>query len=274
MGKVHINQLDKADILPFRCNRAYHLTTKYGSMWNLPKWDGYHKDEKHKWYWVIADDIAKNNIGKSFALAFSYYCKKVEKRYQYEFLEMFISKYRFYDKPNYIIDENGNIQIGYQRKKYKRNIIFESDDYKTEQVHKDTLHTINDFRAVFEKISKVYTRKLPDGTVLIREYNEHGKYLYSIHKNGYKAIDPDDFIYIIVSGWYKEFKSKSDPEYQRLINNRRRAKQKAYRHSISHFDQRTNELLLKEAKQKEKERQLNLIKIESNGFDELTSFRK
>lgn len=96
---IHLN-FDKYDELPFRESRANYLTRVYGNMWNLQKFDYY---QSNKGAYCILYRILKSNINKSFDLAFSYYCKKVEKQYQYLFLREFEYKYRY---KNYWIDKN------------------------------------------------------------------------------------------------------------------------------------------------------------------------
>jgi hypothetical protein len=56
--------------------------------------------------WTLVHRIIKNNIGKSFDSAFSYYCKHVSKHLQYVFLAEF-------EHPrcnDYLVNEFGNIQ--------------------------------------------------------------------------------------------------------------------------------------------------------------------
>ena len=94
-----INSFDK---LPFRESRKEFLTRKYGNMYNLNKFDQpWHKDLI---YYKLADYILNNNIGKSFDMAFHYYCTKVPKYQQCLFLQNFRTYNRYY------IDENGLIK--------------------------------------------------------------------------------------------------------------------------------------------------------------------
>jgi len=282
MSKVNINQLDKVETLPFRCNRVcYFKTERRLGGWDYPWYDHYYHSDKNPHH--LTDRIINKNIGKSFDLAFHYYCTKSKREDRKLFLEQFEDYGR--GNPYYVVDEFDNIQKGWKRNKYKKDIAFLSDDYRTDKVHKDTYDSINKFEEVYEKIEEfpVMNEKLKayHGD---RRFFRNGKFLYYEYggKNTIKPLpiykrykaQKEDFIYIVISGWYKEFKSKKDPEYQRLINNRRRAKKKAYRYSISQFDKKANELLLKAHNQRVKEEELNKIKIESHGFDLLTSFRK
>jgi hypothetical protein len=65
--------------------------------------------------YVVADRILKNNIGKSFDLAFSYYCKKVRKFHQEIFLNKVKSKKsHHYFFPVYSVDDSGRIAVSTQ----------------------------------------------------------------------------------------------------------------------------------------------------------------
>lgn len=79
--------IDKLEELPKRMSRYQYLDSKGLNMYDLDKFDHpWYRDLK---YWEIRKRILENNIGKSFDLAFSYYCKLVPKRLQHEFLEEF-----------------------------------------------------------------------------------------------------------------------------------------------------------------------------------------
>ncbi len=88
-------------------------------------------------------------------------------------------------------------------------------------------------------------------------------------------INQGDFENVIIQGYQQIFESKNDPRYIRIISERNKQQKikdklkKSKRFKISDQDFRR---ILKEKELKEK--QLNLIKIESHGFDINTSFRK
>jgi hypothetical protein len=103
------------DELPFRESRYQNLTRRYCNMYNLHKFE-------HRWskYYKVKNWIIENNIGKSFDKAFSYYCSKIPKHWQYIFLKEFEPSFGRYSGElinDYIIDSEGKIRI---HKKYDK----------------------------------------------------------------------------------------------------------------------------------------------------------
>ncbi len=100
--------------------------------------EDYHSKRHSSWHPVsgiwpnkIVERLLQKNIGKSFDLTFSYYCKLVPKYMQYIFLDEFnpVRRYSWW----YYIDEKGLIQkITYKR---KRIYSVTSFDYKAEWVY-------------------------------------------------------------------------------------------------------------------------------------------
>lgn len=128
---------------------------------NLPKrisHSKYARTENKYWNWgesrfrginvySIANRIVDANIGKSFDMTFSYFCKKIhhKQRWYHCFLDKFssngddkFSRYTFYD---YFVDENRLIQK-YNRIEPKKMYIWKSNDYK------DELRYVSDDRVV------------------------------------------------------------------------------------------------------------------------------
>lgn len=97
--------LDRLENMPIRESRAAYLTRKYVNMYNIDKFD--HPWYRHLVYNKMCDRILQNNIGKSFAMAFSYYCSKAPFQYQYTFLDEFADRSRW--NPDYSIDSDGLI---------------------------------------------------------------------------------------------------------------------------------------------------------------------
>ncbi len=183
--------------------------------------------------------IIDNNIGKPFADAFSYYCRQVPKYQQHFFLEEFSKTYwghRF--GAWYYIDDDGNIQIRKTEKRYKGPYTFYSID------------------AEFERRHKVTGKKEPKYTWIDKKYKE------------------SDYHSVLVKGWTMTFESKNDRTYKRLVSDKQKILNKAYKEKYSK-PSLTDEEFRKILKAKElKERQENLIKIQSHGFDPVTSFRQ
>lgn len=223
--------LEKYENMPFRESKSAFCVREYG-------WIGYHV---HKGSWGISKNpykieqrVLKNNIGKSFALAFSYYCKKVKPRYQDLFLKNFQEKYWRYYRGfglDYIIDENGNIQ-DIREEKPKKEISIKFNNYQIEIRHKLTGHPRKHFEDVYsyreidtKKYKKYYywaiTRKI-DG---VFHYFEKDKFLHLeyVGKYGGKTVPlhqrytakESDFIPVCISGSIKYFDSKQNREFQR-----------------------------------------------------------
>jgi len=97
---------DKYDELPYKESRYKYITRKYGNMYNISKFD--HPWMRYSNSYKLVFRILNNNINKSFDLAFSYYCKKVDKQHQYLFLREFEYQniHRYFKNRGYWIDEN------------------------------------------------------------------------------------------------------------------------------------------------------------------------
>ena len=270
MSKINLNQLEKADTLPFRIGTGKNMKSTHG-MWKWQK--HYYKPEFNPY--KLTERIITNNIGKSFALAFSYYCSKVEQRYQYVFLNEFRSNgYRYRYSPDYYIDNNGLIQTNIETKP-KKEIVWYSDDYKILKRHKKTHHPISMFNYVYRKPNSevIYT------ALISKQY---------FNKIRYKAI-AEDFETIIVSGYKIIFSSRKDYKYQRIVQEKNKAKRKLARERQLELKQIDYSSLIKkfttlcldniaERKRKHAEwiklqKDLNEQTIVRLGFDVNTSFR-
>ena len=208
------------------------------------RYDYHHHSTNHPidnvWPGERVERIIEKNIGKQFSKAFSYYCSLVPVYQQNEFLDEFRDKQRSWYKPDYYIDDNGNIQKT-KREKEKKIIIFYSDDYKSEKRHKIT----NRF---------------------------YSSYYWSEWKN--LKLKEEDFHDVIVSGFAKEFSSKKDPGYRKLIKEKEH--EKRIKDIIKQKEKETLEQsLLKKSEQEYFElREANKLNILRHGFSYETSFRR
>jgi len=142
--------------------------------------------------------------------------------------------------PNYrwndfLIDDNGDIQFAREQNKYKGPYNFYSLDYRQEERHIKT-------------------------GALKPRYNLWGE-------------KDDLYVKVIVSGFTEVFETKKEKRFQRLNAEKNRAYRKSKRKlkKITISDTEFRRVL----REKElKEREENLIKIISHGFDPSTSFRK
>ena len=266
---------EKYDKLPFRESRFQNLTRRFGSMYNCTKFE-YRYDPFYK----IVNRILRNNIGKPFDVAFSYFCRNYPqyKWKQYYFLEKFEGTWS-----EYSIDDNGNICYESRYRKSDPHICITSEDYRTEERHKITGHKKSDFKAIFK-----------DGKTRGYDYYYYSEvlyYLYGCNDHSqlprwqvYKAVR-SDFENVIVSGSIQWFESKNDPRYQRHQAESRKKRRKNRRINRKLAEQRDWESSLRDGKialiefkrkQQEKirrEEQLNVQTIERLGFDPITSFR-
>lgn len=160
--------IEKLESLPQRESRKSYLTRIYGNMWNLRRFDSWGGFENKVDPYSLSNRIIKNNIGKSFDMAFHYYCNSINKRYQYIFLDQF-RKYRHY-KPIFYIDENGIICKNEFSRNKPKSVIFKSFDYKEKN---DTVFKKNKDTGKFEYQNNVI---LESGWWLEFESNKDIKY--------------------------------------------------------------------------------------------------
>lgn len=182
--------IDKLDNLPLRENRASHIVNKYGSMWFIL--DKRNKD-KSKSPWAIAERIAKKYIGKNYDRAFSEYCKLVRYDAKYIFYKENFSYKGINYPPKYIIDKQNRIQVNKKWRSWRRErngVWFMSADYEVGYVHKIT------------------------GEVIDKDEYQKRKYKYDKHKGEWVN---NKYAETVISGFYKWFESKKDPEYIRLM---------------------------------------------------------
>ena len=253
MCKINLNRLEETDILPFRIGTRKNIKVNHDS-WVF----FYHYFHPENDPYKLSKRIIENNIGKSFDLAFSYYCSKVEKRYQDIFLNEFNSVRYWRRIPKYYIDDNGLIQTNIKFK--KQPVIIYSKDYKIEEYN------------ILTGLKIERWKWLNYQTGLCEVF---GNYRNKPYFTKWYNLKKEFIGQRVISGTTQTFESKNDPRYIRIISERNKQQkikdklEKSKRWKIS--DQEFRRIL----KEKElKERQLNLIKIESHGFDINTSFRK
>lgn len=237
--------------------------------------------------WTLVERILKNNLGKSFDLTFSYICKIIPKNEQFRFLEEFEPGYKSQVSP-YYIDDYGNIQKNKISQRYdgsyKGPYFIHSEDYKTEQRHKITNHKLDDFKMIYENEEYSYKRYIKHVYPMksfwhVESGTKKGKFLYYQYREGrigYRAVK-SDFETVIVQGWEKEFKSKEDPEYRRIMTERRKQRELLHRKRNHIRREKEMDLLRIEAHKRKEvlkaEKEKDRIKILAHGFDLVTSFR-
>ena len=212
------------------------LLPKKGHIFNGDRWEcisgsDYHPIDKiwpHKRIRRICDAF----IGKSFDDAFSKFCKEVPDYQQKFFLDEFDINYF----PDYVLDDNGNIQKTF-RENPSKTVYFYSDDFKTEKRHKKT------------------GVKESEWPWMDKRYNK------------------EDYGYVIISGYELKFSSKNDPEYKRLCADQQKRIKSLNRKKEKELTEKAYSFISKEDIEILKEKILDKDKIERKGFDYLTSFR-
>ena len=239
------HKIEKLENLPHKEGRKGYLTTTYGNMWDLRRFDhrGYRSD-KSDYAWVKAERAIKRFIGKSYDNAFSHFCKQVELFDQHEFDKYFTSGTGWNKYPSeYIVDVNCNIQYNPEyklrpwrkRKEESKGVIFKSYDYKESYVN-------------------IHTGETND--------NPYRYYFGGKKLNG-------DWVLRVIDGFWKEFESEFDKEYLRLVKEDAHRKELAYRRyekwrkKHKQYDFRTDE-----EKKKEQEQKADIIKRDAHGFDD------
>jgi len=236
--------LDNLENLPKRESRKDYLTRKYGDMWDLKKFDHPHyRSENSDYPWVKAERVIKKFIGKQFDKAFSYYCKQVEQFEQYHFHTYFKKDEHRWNRSypsKFIVDKNGNIQRNkeYEQKPWKKKnkdkkVIFTSFDYKEGYYNKETGETVTQL-----------------------------SYCATFKHNRHKWKE------IVVSGFWKEFESKEDKEYIRLMIEDKKRKKLEERRYKKWLKEKQYSFLTKKEEELLKQKETDLIKRDSHGFDE------
>lgn len=159
---INFNHLEQ---LPFR----EAMKRPYG--WRTHDRHSERHSVDHISYWKRVRRNIHNNIGKSFAMAFHYYCTQVPKYQQGLFLDEFANKYIRYRYFNdCYIDEEGNIQK-IPSTRLKKTYKVYSDDYRIKWIHKKYKNVIYQRPWAIDNYIQSY-----DGTV--QEFNSRKHPVY------------------------------------------------------------------------------------------------
>lgn len=221
--------IEELDNLPTKLGRKEYLTEKFGNMWRLQRFDYHTLSDKNDDYWVIMHRIFKEFLGKSVDEAYSKYCKKV-KFYEKEW---FWKEFREdnWRTPQYIIDVNKNIQLNPHRRQKRKKIIFRSLDFKTG--YYDTV-----------------ARK----TITETHY--------------WKDYDAPRYIRQVVSGYEKEFDSRQNREFKRLVAEKQKAIKISRKRDDKERKQKEYSFLTKEEIAVQESRKTDVLKRDRKGFDD------
>lgn len=242
--------IEKLETLPKKVGRKGYLTTKYGNMWNLRSFDSsWRSSNKTKTPWFIVKIVLKKFLGKSFADAFSYYCSKVEQRYQDEFLDEFRNRLgRSWYQNDYIINSEGNIQLNPERYQYKKrtDLTFRSFDYK----------------------EGWYNIKTGEKRIDSEAMSYFGpKTIFKYVRNSKEKVISKDWIKIVIQGYEKTFESKKDPEYRRLMIENIKAQRLNSKRHQKYLSQKAYSFMTDDERQKKKDKELNILTRNRYGFD-------
>lgn len=226
--------------LPKFEGRKEYITRVIGNMWDI-------YDYKNPSYrpWKIANRIIEHNIGKSFALAFSYYCKKVRKQDQFEFLKDFEEGQWGCRNPEYYVDEQGLIQRAREPRRYS----WQMPPYKVSSYEEGDYEIYIGWRgAVQVKSNKFYEYSLKDYKYKRQLANQQKK-LKSIVVRYNRKLSRFD---------WNTFINKISKSTYEMIQERKQA----------HLNWKQLQI-----DQKKRAKEEEIAKIISLGFDPITSFR-
>lgn len=247
------------DSLPKRESISQGIVRRYGSLWNVDKWEGYRHREKHKYPWSIANDILHKYLGKSYDEAYSAFCKKLKEngqKDQYDksyFDKEFTSLGKWYGNfEEFILDDNKIIHYnrGYQKDRIK-----------------------------WSKNSRkfpltVYFNKTPKESdyVLKKEYRGSKYWSYRIESNKYWRLP------IYIKNLYRPestencesiiFESPKEKGFKKYMWEAIKSSKKAHREYKKQQKEIQYSFLTKDEQRRIKERETDLVKRDSHGFND------
>jgi len=227
---LNIYNLEKSKNLPKRLSYTFHGNYKYNDYCLR-----FITTNKNKNPEYICRYILKKYLGKDFNKAYSEVCKKLPYYQRRYFIKNTLNNTINNRYSKYYVDFNNNIQINENYYMFKKEspVIFYSIDYSEGYYDKST--------RIFLSVNEYYNNSFYNNRHCIR---------------------------VIISGYSKEFSSKKDPEYIKLMKiknkqiryyskiNKKKQKHKVYSF-LSNEEIKTN-----------KEKELDVIKRDSHGFDE------
>lgn len=237
--------------LPYRSSMR---KSQYSGPWYY-RYKGAERINGQSIYKILHRTLEKN-VGKSFDLAFSYFCKLVPKKYQNLFLNEFRRRYR--GETDYIIDNNGNIQVnpngmyknfGRYKGPYKFSITPDKEEWhkKIEYLtHRELLSLIS------SKIPWYWSPITYDSFYEIpwRVRNQYEK--------------------VIVLGKSIEFESQRNSKFKQLKAERRAKKRKADREDKKIRAQKSYSFLTKSEQAIIDARKNDLVNRDRHGFDDMS----
>jgi len=254
---------DKLENLPYRQNRWQRYTEIHGSFWDFHHWR-----KTYRWC-KLCDIILKNNIGKSYDMAYHYLCTKVPYQYRHWFEDEFnYHRWRSY----YYVDENGLIQR--EKDILEKHVVVKSDDWFEGYVNKQRGKLLDSFSSYHRYEIK---RELKSGRGMYYETAKKGLYI-----NGklLKEITVFDTFYNraisynwVTIGEKKIYSSKNDPKYKRYYAEKQQARKKQRKLEWKEKQEKQYSFLTKSELEIKNDFEKNKICIIKHGFDPETSFK-
>lgn len=254
--------IEYLDSLPKRESISQGIVRRYGSLYGAAKWEGYRHREKYKYPWRIAYDVLKKYIGQSYDDAYSEYCRKLK-------------EYGLKDPDNKRHFDESISELCFWRinRHYTKNYeIFSVDDNKI--IHWDMNY--------FEQLSSYSRRRFPQTLPVLNGYYEITEFrlLPYVSNYGLKSkISLQE--YLNLSDYYQRryevnkelreyitFDSKNDRSYKRYKQEERKFHKKLDRQKEKEKKEIQYSFLTKDEQRRIKERETDLIKRDSHGFDD------
>jgi hypothetical protein len=191
--------------LPYRESKWQYITRKYGNCYNIRKWEYRTPSEKSIDPWYLAKRIIANNIGKSFDLAFHYFCTKVRFQDQKYFFRHFetLGSFRWRHYRSYYIDDLGLIQENKVERKKRPITILTVDrqwvytfDSKKDPLYKRVFAEIQIVLKAHKKYWKDFYKNMPVSRISDEEIKLklQNRQFPKYHGRKYRLSHPEEFI--------------------------------------------------------------------------------
>ena len=250
--------IEYLDSLPLRESHSKGIIRRYGSLYNVAKWEGWRNGEKHKYPWRIAEDICKRYIGQSYDEAYSKFCKKL-KEYNLKNPD---------DKSNFIECFSG----GLNRWGDEEINMFKVDEDK---IISWDLRYFEEMRR-WSKKSRKFKKEYPvlNGYYEVIEYKlKYNSYYLKTYISAYEYLnlneyDKSKYESSKILREYITFDSKDDRSFKKYKQEERKLHKKLKRQEIKEKSQIKYCFLTDSEKKKIEDRKTDLIKRDSHGFDD------
>lgn len=260
---------------------------------NLPKFIGYGKhsefEDRGGWRhgtlringqtpWEIEKRILIEFLGKDVNLALSKFHYKIPKHHHHyrrndSFWGNFnILRYGWNGYRTWYLDKDSKIRNNeLENPPYKGPYKIYSEGFKSDILHKVTGHPQSHFNYSFEWVYNKEEDRRKREKVWTYEGPKEGKYRFLRKKllepQVYKALN-FDFEVATLEGWVINCASKNDPRFQRHMSEKRKDKRRSHKLWKQSARKKQYSFLTTSEKLQKEQRETDLIKRDSHGFDE------